>query len=131
MTDQTTEFVPEVPVSAEEERATANGVPKTETRKLPVFECGTCADRGEVAMILESAAGPVRKAIACPDCKNGKLRMSGSDERIASLEQAVRVLKIAAAIAIALAVLIAIGSKLPNPWGEATKVDLTNIGEKP
>ena len=42
------------------------------------WACDTCADRGEVAIILESVGGPRRKPLPCPDCGGSPLTFASA-----------------------------------------------------
>jgi hypothetical protein len=50
----------------------------TPTVTPPVWACDTCADRGEVAIILESSGGPRRKTLPCPDCGGSPLEFAAA-----------------------------------------------------
>ena len=106
-----------------------------ETKPVPpepiTFNCGTCADRGEVGLILESFAGPVRKAIPCPECGGKPLSfVSARDAAFRALDSKVKNLAKLLVFAIALAAFALImaksgGGKLAS---ELTELH-TNIGE--
>lgn len=125
MTNEQTEFVPDVPLSAEEERAQQNGTPSTERPKPRVFDCSTCGDTGKVRILFSSPTGlmPGKAEMGCPDCGKGKVEIEGSDGRkIESLENAIKVIKIAALIALAVALgIIVITNRPEGPWTKAAK----------
>lgn len=128
MTDQSTEYVPDVPLSAEEERAARNGThaKNAEAPKLPVFECSTCGDSGKVRLLFQTTAGlhPGKAEIACPDCKAGKVSIGSVGEKIADLEGAIRLLKRAVLVALIVAAIAFFWDSVPrpsNPFAEAVK----------
>lgn len=38
-------------------------------------DCKTCGDKREVSVKLETWTGPILRALACPDCRDGKIRL--------------------------------------------------------
>lgn len=103
------------------------------TKDVPVFDCGTCADRGEVGLILESLAGPVRKAIPCPDCGGSPLTFAAArDTAIGKLNVEIKAqARVLAMVILALGLTVGVlfvitfkGSKIPLP-----SIDLKDIGE--
>jgi hypothetical protein len=107
-----TEWEPTLPIPETITPASSNGTvppapappPKPDPPKPPVFDCGTCGDKGQVAIIFESFTGPQRKALPCPDCGGSPLKFaSARDEALRKLDDRVKTLARSIAILVALA----------------------------